>query len=468
MLLKSAISSGEQTAYAERVKKLAYKIYGKTPLACVVTFGCQQNVSDSERLKGELSEMGYGLTDDINEAQFIIFNTCAVREHAEDRVYGNIGVTKALKKQNPNIIVAVCGCMAQRQSVADKIKRSYPYVDMVLGTQVQHRLPEFIYKRLSGSGRIFELELLNEEIPEGVPIKRDGTFKGWLPIMYGCDNFCTYCIVPYVRGRERSRQPEAIIAEAEEMIAAGYREITLLGQNVNSYGKGLKSGIGFAELLRRINALPGDFRIRFMTSHPKDCTHELIDTIRDCEKVSRHLHLPFQSGSDRILKRMNRRYDREKYLELVNYAKEQIPGLSLTSDIIVGFPGETYEDFCDTVSLIREVKFSSLFTFIYSPREGTPAAAMEDPVTRAEKGKWFAELLAAQEEIAAENEQKLIGTSHRLLCDAKGTVDGYMSGHSEGTAVVEFPGDESMIGKFINVRIEECDGVFKGKIITEE
>ena len=412
--------------------------------------------------------MGYGLTDDINEAQFIIFNTCAVREHAEDRVYGNVGVTKALKKQNPNIIVAVCGCMAQRQSVADKIKRSYPYVDMVLGTQVQHRLPEFIYKRLSGSGRIFELELLNEEIPENVPIKRDGTFKGWLPIMYGCDNFCTYCIVPYVRGRERSRQPEAIIAEAEEMIAAGYREITLLGQNVNSYGKGLKSGIGFAELLRRINALPGDFRIRFMTSHPKDCTHELIDTIRDCEKVSRHLHLPFQSGSDRILKRMNRRYDREKYLELVNYAKEQIPGLSLTSDIIVGFPGETYEDFCDTVSLIREVKFSSLFTFIYSPREGTPAAAMEDPVTRAEKGKWFAELLAAQEEIAAENEQKLIGTSHRLLCDAKGTVDGYMSGHSEGTAVVEFLGDESMIGKFINVRIEECDGVFKGKIITEE
>ena len=352
MLLKSAISSGEQTAYAERVKKLAYKIYGKTPLACVVTFGCQQNVSDSERLKGELSEMGYGLTDDINEAQFIIFNTCAVREHAEDRVYGNVGVTKALKKQNPNIIVAVCGCMAQRQSVADKIKRSYPYVDMVLGTQVQHRLPEFIYKRLSGSGRIFELELLNEEIPEGVPIKRDGTFKGWLPIMYGCDNFCTYCIVPYVRGRERSRQPEAIIAEAEEMIAAGYREITLLGQNVNSYGKGLESGIGFAELLRRINALPGDFRIRFMTSHPKDCTHELIDTIRDCEKVSRHLHLPFQSGSDRILKRMNRRYDREKYLELVNYAKEQIPELSLTSDIIVGFPGETYEDFCDTVSLI--------------------------------------------------------------------------------------------------------------------
>ena len=457
MLLKSAISSGEQTAYAERVKKLAYKIYGKTPLACVVTFGCQQNVSDSERLKGELSEMGYGFTDDINEAQFIIFNTCAVREHAEDRVYGNIGVTKALKKQNPNIIVAVCGCMAQRQSVADKIKRSYPYVDMVLGTQVQHRLPEFIYKRLSGSGRIFELELLNEEIPEGVPIKRDGTFKGWLPIMYGCDNFCTYCIVPYVRGRERSRQPEAIIAEAEEMIAAGYREITLLGQNVNSYGKGLESGIGFAELLRRINALPGDFRIRFMTSHPKDCTHELIDTIRDCEKVSRHLHLPFQSGSDRILKRMNRRYDREKYLELVNYAKEQIPGLSLTSDIIVGFPGETYEDFNETLNLMKEVRFDSAFTFIYSKRTGTKAAEMDDPISEEEKGKWFRELLEVQGKAGEEAYKSYVGQTLRVLCEGRGRTDEKMlTGKSRQNIIVDFNGNDSLIGQFVDVKITKA------------
>ena len=358
--VSTAEISAEQSAYAGRVAALAPGLYKKTPKACVVTFGCQQNVSDSERLKGMLIKCGYDITEDMSDAQFIIFNTCAVREHAEDRVYGNIGTTKALKKENPDIIVAVCGCMAQRQSVADKIKKSYPYVDMVFGTQVQYRLPEFIYKRLSGGKRVFDLTLDNAEIPEDQPIKRDGSFKGWLPIMYGCDNFCTYCIVPYVRGRERSREPERILAEAREMIAAGYKDITLLGQNVNSYGKGGDSGINFAELLRRINALDGDFRIRFMTSHPKDCTRELIDTIRDCEKISSHLHLPFQSGSDRILKRMNRRYDREKYLELVNYAKEQIPDLSLTSDIIVGLPGETYEDFKETLSLVRAVSYTHL------------------------------------------------------------------------------------------------------------
>ena len=294
-MIKNNTLPAEQSVYAARAAALAVRKYGENPKACVVTFGCQQNVSDSERMKGMLVQSGYTLTDDISEAHFILFNTCAVREHAEDRVYGNIGTTKALKNANPEIIVAVCGCMAQRQSVADKIKRSYPYVDMVFGTQVQHRLPEFIYRRLSGGGRIFELSLDNGEIPENVPIKRDGTFKGWLPVMYGCDNFCTYCIVPYVRGRERSREPERIIAEAREMIASGFKDITLLGQNVNSYGKGELHGVDFAELLKRINALEGDFRIRFMTSHPKDCTKRLIDTIRDCEKVSSHLHLPFQS-----------------------------------------------------------------------------------------------------------------------------------------------------------------------------
>ena len=454
--------TAEQSAYAKRTAALAFKIYGKTPKACVVTFGCQQNVSDSERLKGMLTESGYIMTDDITDAQFIIFNTCAVREHAEDRVYGNIGTTKALKKENPDIIVAVCGCMAQRQSVAEKIKRSYPYVDMVFGTQVQYRLPEFLYKRLSGAGRIFDLTLDNGEIPENVPIKRDGTFKGWLPIMYGCDNFCTYCIVPYVRGRERSRDPEQILAEAREMISAGYKDITLLGQNVNSYGKGTDYGVNFAELLRRINALDGDFRIRFMTSHPKDCTKELIDTIRDCEKVSRHLHLPFQSGSDRILKLMNRHYDREKYLSLINYAKEQIEGVALTSDIIVGFPGETYEDFKETLSLVKEVEFSSLFTFIYSPREGTPAAAMDDPVSREEKGKWFSELLKVQEEIAEKNISKFIGKTYKVLCDSKGSEDGFMSGHTSGTAAIEFKGGEDLLGKFVNVKVNSYDRVLLG------
>lgn len=456
--------TAEQGAYAERAAALALKLYNKTPKACVITFGCQQNVSDSERLKGMLIKCGYVITEEMNQAQFIIFNTCAVREHAEDRVYGNIGTTKALKKANPNIIVAVCGCMAQRQSVADKIKQSYPYVDMVFGTQVQYRLPEFIYKRLSGGKRIFDLTLDNGEIIEDQPIKRDGTFKGWLPIMYGCDNFCTYCIVPYVRGRERSREPQKILAEAKEMIEAGYKDITLLGQNVNSYGKGTDCGINFATLLRQINALDGDFRIRFMTSHPKDCTKELIDTIRDCEKVSSHLHLPFQSGSDRILRRMNRHYDRKKYLELVNYAKEQIPDLSLTSDIIVGFPGETYEDFKETLSLVKEVEFSSLFTFIYSPREGTPAAVMEDPVSREEKGKWFTELLKVQEEIAERNIQKHIGKTYRVLCDSVGSKDGFMSGHNSGTAVIEFEGDESMLGKFVTVKVNSYDSVLLGTV----
>ena len=456
--------TAEQGAYAERAAALALKLYNKTPKACVITFGCQQNVSDSERLKGMLIKCGYVITEEMNQAQFIIFNTCAVREHAEDRVYGNIGTTKALKKANPDIIVAVCGCMAQRQSVADKIKQSYPYVDMVFGTQVQYRLPEFIYKRLSGGKRIFDLTLDNGEIIEDQPIKRDGTFKGWLPIMYGCDNFCTYCIVPYVRGRERSREPQKILAEAKEMIEAGYKDITLLGQNVNSYGKGTDCGINFATLLRQINALDGDFRIRFMTSHPKDCTKELIDTIRDCEKVSSHLHLPFQSGSDRILRRMNRHYDRKKYLELVNYAKEQIPDLSLTSDIIVGFPGETYEDFKETLSLVKEVEFSSLFTFIYSPREGTPAAVMEDPVSREEKGKWFTELLKVQEEIAERNIQKHIGKTYRVLCDSVGSKDGFMSGHNSGTAVIEFEGDESMLGKFVTVKVNSYDSVLLGTV----
>ena len=446
-------SHTEQSAYADRVKTLALKKYGKQPAACVVTFGCQQNVSDSERLKGMLVNMGYSLTENEEEAQFIIFNTCAVREHAEDRVYGNVGATKALKRKNPDIIVAVCGCMAQRQSVADKIKQSYPYVDMVLGTQVQHRLPEFIYRRLSGSGRIFDLTLENGEIPEGVPIKRDGTFKGWLPIMYGCNN---YCIVPYVRGRERSREPEQIINEAKQMIASGCKDITLLGQNVNSYGKGEEHGLNFSGLLRKINELDGDFRIRFMTSHPRDCTKELIDTMRDCEKVSSHLHLPFQSGSDRILKLMNRHYDRKRYLELVNYAKEQIPDLSLTTDIIVGFPGETYEDFKETLSLVRQVEFSSLFTFIYSPREGTPAAVMEDPVSREEKGKWFSELCAAQEKIASVRTSEMVGREYRVLCESKAKKDGYISGRTQGNIIIEFPADESVIGSFRTVRVTEA------------
>ncbi len=455
----------EQIVYANRVKSMLKNVYGENPKATVITFGCQQNVSDSEKLKGMLVSMGYTVTEEIGEADFIIFNTCAVRGHAEDRVYGNIGKVKQLKKDKPTLISAVCGCMAQQQSVADKIRKSYPYIDLVFGTQVFHRLPEFIYKRLSGSKRIFELDLPNEDIVEDIPVSRDGTYKGWLPIMYGCNNFCTYCIVPYVRGRERSREPEKILEEARSMIAAGCKDITLLGQNVNSYGKGCSHGVTFAKLLRMINDIPGEFRIRFMTSHPKDCTIELLDTIKDCEKISRHLHLPFQSGSSRILKLMNRYYDREAYLNLIKAAKERIPDVSLTSDIIVGFPGETYEDFKETLSLVDEVKFSSLFTFIYSPRQGTPAAVMPDPVSREEKGRWFDELLKLQEKVAQENTLKFLGKTFRVLCDGVGDRDGIMTGHTSGTAVIEFEGDESLLGKFINVRVDSVEGSLKGTII---
>ena len=454
-----------QTEYAKRVFSIAIERYGASPKAAVITFGCQQNVSDSERLKGMLVSMGYSITETLENADFIIFNTCAVREHAEDRVYGNIGMTKKIKQERPNTVVAVCGCMVQQETVAEKIKKSYPYVDIVMGTHVLHRLPEFLYKRLNGSPRIFELSQEDNTIVEDIPIKRDGKFKGWLPIMYGCNNFCTYCIVPYVRGRERSREPEQIIAEAKQMIKDGYKDITLLGQNVNSYGKGCSHGVNFAKLLRMLNDIEGEFRIRFMTSHPKDCTVELLDTIKECEKVSHHLHLPFQSGSSRILKLMNRYYNREQYLELIKNAKERIPDVDLTSDIIVGFPGETYEDFEETLSLVKEVGFASLFTFIYSPREGTPAAIMPDPVSRKEKGEWFNELLALQEQIAKTNVNKYLGKTFRVLCDDYGSKEGYMSGHTSGTAVIEFEADQSLLGKFVDVRVDSYTNCLNGTLL---
>ena len=450
--------------YSARVKELLPKIYGKTPKACVNTYGCQQNVSDSEHIKGMLENMGYELCEEPEDADFILFNTCAVRAHAEDRVFGNIGATKQHKREKKNTIIAVCGCMAQQQIIADRIKMSYPYVDMLFGTHVVHRLPEFIYKRLTGAGRIFEISDENNDIVEGIPIHRDQNLKGWLPIMHGCNNFCTYCIVPYVRGREVSRREEEVIAEAREMINAGFKEIMLLGQNVNSYGKGLENNVNFAGLLRKINAIDGDFRIRFMTSHPKDCTIELLDAIAECEKVERHLHLPFQSGSDRILKLMNRYYDSEGYLNLIREAKKRIPDVTFTSDIIVGFPGETYEDFKETLRIVKEVEFASLFTFIYSPRNGTPAAKMEDPVSRAEKGKWFSELLRVQEEISKRNNEALVGKTFRLLCDEV-VSEGRLSGKSNSTVEVEFDGDRSLIGQYVNVRIDRFTNVLEGTII---
>lgn len=454
----------EQIEYIEKVKVLAENIYD-VPKACVNTYGCQQNVSDSEHFKGMLKAMGYTITENAEEADFVLFNTCAVREHAEDRVYGNIGTMKRLKAARKNMIIAVCGCMAQQQKVADRIKKSYPYIDMVFGTHVLHKLPEFIYRRLSGSGRIFDNSTVVNEIVEGMPVSRDKVVRGWLPIMYGCNNFCTYCIVPYVRGRERSRASAEIIKEAKEMIAGGVKDITLLGQNVNSYGKTLSEDINFAKLLRLINNLDGDFRIRFMTSHPRDCTEELLQTMAECEKVCHQLHLPFQSGNNRVLKVMNRHYDRGAYLKLVNKAKELMPDIVLTSDVIVGFPGETYEEFCDTVSLIKEVEYNSLFTFIFSPRPGTPAEKMEDPVSRAEKGKWFDELLTAQDEIGKRKQQEMLGRTYRVLCEEPTDRDGIFTGHTDGNIAVEFAADKTQIGEFVNLKITDVNNVLFGTVI---
>lgn len=457
----------EQNAYIRNTKQKLIELLGRTPKAFIHTYGCQQNVSDSERMKGLLCSMGYEFCDNAENADFVLFNTCAVREHAEDRVWGNIGTLKKYKKANPNMIIAVCGCMMQQSANADRIRRSFPYVDIVFGTFCRHRLPEFIYKRLTGSGRIFELEENENDIIEGLPVKRDGDFKAWIPIMYGCNNFCTYCIVPYVRGRERSREPQDILSEAKCLIDKGYKEITLLGQNVNSYGKGRSDGINFSKLLRMINDIEGDFRIRFMTSHPRDCTEELLVTMKECEKICHHLHLPFQSGNDRVLKAMNRHYDSKKYLSLINTAKRLMPDITFSSDIIVGFPGETYEEFLDTLKMVETVEFSNLFTFIYSPRNKTPAADLPDPVSREEKGRWFDRLLKLQDGISQKLTEKLVGGTYRVLCEDEGRQEGYIAGRTFGNAVIEFPGDKSLVGKFVTVKVNKLMSILQGEILEE-
>ncbi len=446
----------EQKTYIQKVRSATH-ILDKTPLAYVHSYGCQQNVADGEKIKGMLEEMGYGFTDDTSNADFILFNTCAVRENAVERVFGNIGALKRLKKKNSKLIIAVCGCMVQQPLTAEKLKKTFPFVDIIFGTHVLHTFPQLLCRCFFEGGRVFDTTDSDGVIAEGIPQKRDSKFKASVPIMYGCNNFCTYCVVPYVRGRERSRSPEDIISEVKGLVDNGYKDILLLGQNVNSYGKG--SDVDFPELLSCLDKLDGEFKIEFMTSHPKDCTERLIDVIADSEKICYHLHLPVQCGSDRILSLMNRHYDVNHYLKLVDYARKRIPDLNLTTDIIVGFPGETREDFEKTLDLMKRICFDSAFTFIFSPREGTKAAAMDDPISSEEKGKWFRELLQVQTDCGSKSYQKYVGKTLRVLCEGRGrTSDKYFNGKSRQNIIVDFTGEESDIGKFVNVKITEALG----------
>ncbi len=435
------------------------------PTAFVHSFGCQQNVNDGEKILGVLVNAGYGRAAAPEEADLIIFNTCAVREHAEQRVFGNVGALKKLKEQNPKLMIAVCGCMAQQKQIVEKFKASYPFVDIVFGVNAIDTLPQLIAQRITGHKRVMQMPVERTEIVEEMPIQRGSSFRAWLPIMYGCDNFCTYCIVPYVRGRERSRKSADILAEFRQLLAEGYRDITLLGQNVNSYGKGLDEGLDFADLLAMLDKEPGDYRIRFMTSHPKDATKKLIDTIAEGTHISHHLHLPVQSGSNEILEKMNRRYTVESYLALMDYAKERVPDMTYSSDIIVGFPGETEEDFEKTMELIRRVEYMQLFTFIYSKRSGTKAAEMADGTPHEEKAARIGKIVALQDEIVARLTGALVGSVQRVLVEGAGRTPGVLTGRLDNNMIVEFS-EEAPLGQFADVRITGAKGaVLKGELV---
>ena len=424
------------------------------PIACVDTFGCQQNVADGQKLMGMLEQMGFTFTGEPREADLVILNTCAVREHAEQRVFGNLGLLTHTKRENPEQVIALCGCMAQEERVSKRVRESYRHVDLVFGPHALWKFPELLWQVYETKKRVFSVADEHGRLAEGIPAVREDRVKAWVSVMYGCNNFCSYCIVPYVRGRERSRDPAAVLAEVRELVEAGYRDITLLGQNVNSYGNDLEADYDFADLLSEIDQIPGEYRIRFMSSHPKDATKKLFDTMARCSHVAKQLHLPFQSGSDRVLKEMNRRYTRAQYLELVNYARGVMPGLVVTSDVIIGFPGETEAEAMDTVSLVEEVGFDALFTFIYSPRPGTKAAELPDPASREEKQRWFDKLLEVQNAKSAALHAGYVGKTLRVLVDGvSGDPEYPLSSRTEGNRLVRLTGDEGMIGQFVTVRI---------------
>ena len=446
----------DQQSYLNSISQLLAVRYPNGAKAHIRTYGCQQNVSDGEKLKGFALQMGYTLTDSAQDADFVLYNTCAVRENAEDRVFGNLGALKHQKEKNPGMIIGVCGCMTQQEHIAQKIKKSYPHVDLIFGTHLLGHFPELVFDVLSDGKRVLDLSERETDIPEDLPVKREGSLKAWMPIMYGCNNFCTYCIVPHVRGRERSRDSAHIIKEFTELVNAGYKEITLLGQNVNSYGKDLEEDINFSDLLRMLNDVDGEFRLRFMTSHPKDASKKLFDTMADCDKVAKQLHLPFQSGSNEILDRMNRRYTAEHYRGLIAYAREKMPDITLSSDIIVGFPGETEEDFEKTRLLVEETGFDMLYTFLYSKRGGTPAAEYEDNTPHEVKQARFERLLKTQDEVVEPRQHAYQDRQMRILIDGYGKGEEYpYVGRTEGGLLVCCRGEDLQIGTFADMIIEK-------------
>lgn len=447
-----------QKEFSQKVKEM-YIEKGKIPKALVETYGCQQNENDSERIKGMLSAMGFVFTDDRNDADLILFNTCAVREGAEMRVLGNIGALKHIKTKKEDLIIGICGCMMQQEHMVKKIKSKYKHVSLVFGTHSLYSFPELLYKAVCKNERVISYVESDGRIAEDIPVYRDSTSSAWVSIMYGCNNFCSYCIVPYVRGRERSREPENILAEIKELANSGVSEITLLGQNVNSYGKDLDRDIDFSDLLLLVDKIEGIKRIRFMTSHPKDMTDKLISTIPKLTKLCRQIHLPFQAGSDRILKAMNRGYTKESYIALVEKIRNVMPDAVFTTDIIVGFPGETKEDFDETIDVIKRVRFDSVFSFIYSKREGTPAAKMENQVPEDIKHVHFDELLDVQNKISREINETYDGKTVEIMVEGLSkTNDAMMCGRTSGGKIVNFPKDDALsVGDYINIKITKVN-----------
>lgn len=453
----------------EQVKKFTNVYYSGCAKAYVHSFGCQLNVSDGEKIKGILESMGFSFTDSYDDADLILFNTCAVRESAEERVYGILGNIKKYKRNNPNLIIALSGCMASEEKTVEKVKSHYPFVDIILGTASLTKLPNLLLEHFEN--RKFVWDTSSDGLPEeGLKQIRENNFKASVPIMFGCNNFCTYCIVPYVRGRERSRNSKEIIDEVKSLVDNGYKEIMLLGQNVNSYGNDLPDELSFSELLRALNDIPGEFVIRFMSSHPKDAMPELLDTILQCEKVGKHLHLPVQCGSNNILHEMNRRYTVEQYLQIVSYLRERDSDFSLSTDLIVGFPNESEEDFQGTLDLISKVKYDNIYTFIYSKRTGTKAAEMSDCTSDSEKRSRMERLLALQREIATENYKRYIGRTLRVLVDGESkNGDGWLFGKSNEYIIVEFKGDISLVGKFVDVKITDSrNWAVSGELVSCE